>query len=148
MWHNWIFIEMWVSPTGKPSEATLNNSKELSCILHQDHTWWCDIHVPHPPQIKKKKKEKKRILTWWMCFQVHDWKKRSSRAANYIENSWKKQCKELVNLIFQCEDSEPFRQPVDLVEYPVSFHCWSVCGFSCFLERRLGQRFFSYLKDI
>ncbi|XP_073928735.1 bromodomain and WD repeat-containing protein 1 isoform X2 [Castor canadensis] len=50
--------------------------------------------------------------------RVHDWKKRSSRAANYIENSWKKQCKELVNLIFQCEDSEPFRQPVDLVEYP------------------------------
>lgn len=23
-----------------------------------------------------------------------------------------------MNLIFQCEDSEPFRQPVDLVEYP------------------------------
>uniref|UniRef100_F6WHU8 Bromodomain and WD repeat domain containing 1 n=1 Tax=Ornithorhynchus anatinus TaxID=9258 RepID=F6WHU8_ORNAN len=33
-------------------------------------------------------------------------------------NNWKKQCKELMNLIFQCEDSEPFRQPVDLVEYP------------------------------
>lgn len=27
---------------------------------------------------------------------------------------------ELLNLIFQCEDSEPFRQPVDLLEYPVS----------------------------
>uniref|UniRef100_A0A452T288 Bromodomain and WD repeat domain containing 1 n=1 Tax=Ursus maritimus TaxID=29073 RepID=A0A452T288_URSMA len=37
---------------------------------------------------------------------------------SYVENNWKKQCKELVNLIFQCEDSEPFRQPVDLVEYP------------------------------
>uniref|UniRef100_A0A2K6KBR9 Bromodomain and WD repeat domain containing 1 n=1 Tax=Rhinopithecus bieti TaxID=61621 RepID=A0A2K6KBR9_RHIBE len=40
------------------------------------------------------------------------------RATNYVESKWKKQCKELVNLIFQCEDSEPFRQPVDLVEYP------------------------------
>ncbi|XP_069886798.1 bromodomain and WD repeat-containing protein 1 isoform X2 [Dipodomys merriami] len=50
--------------------------------------------------------------------RVHDWKKRSSKATNYIESSWEKQCKELVNLIFQCEDSEPFRQPVDLVEYP------------------------------
>nr|ACG69450.1 bromodomain and WD repeat-containing protein 1 (predicted) [Otolemur garnettii] len=50
--------------------------------------------------------------------RVHDWKKRSSRATNYVESNWKKQCKELVNLIFQCEDSEPFRQPVDLVEYP------------------------------
>nr|3Q2E_A Chain A, Bromodomain and WD repeat-containing protein 1 [Homo sapiens] len=41
-----------------------------------------------------------------------------SMATNYVESNWKKQCKELVNLIFQCEDSEPFRQPVDLVEYP------------------------------
>ncbi|XP_011892661.1 PREDICTED: bromodomain and WD repeat-containing protein 1 isoform X4 [Cercocebus atys] len=49
--------------------------------------------------------------------RVHDGKK-SIRATNYVENNWKKQCKELVNLIFQCEDSEPFRQPVDLVEYP------------------------------
>ncbi|XP_077198828.1 bromodomain and WD repeat-containing protein 1 isoform X2 [Paroedura picta] len=37
---------------------------------------------------------------------------------SYDENSWKKQCMELVNLIFQCEDSEPFRQPVDLDHYP------------------------------
>ncbi|XP_045859434.1 bromodomain and WD repeat-containing protein 1 isoform X1 [Meles meles] len=50
--------------------------------------------------------------------RVHDWKKRSTKATNYVESNWKKQCKELVNLIFQCEDSEPFRQPVDLVEYP------------------------------
>uniref|UniRef100_A0A8B9DN17 Bromodomain and WD repeat domain containing 1 n=1 Tax=Anser cygnoides TaxID=8845 RepID=A0A8B9DN17_ANSCY len=39
----------------------------------------------------------------------------------YDENCWKKQCMELVNLIFQCEDSEPFRQPVDLDQYPVSY---------------------------
>lgn len=40
---------------------------------------------------------------------------------SYDENSWKKHCMELVNLIFQCEDSEPFRQPVDLDQYPVSY---------------------------
>ncbi|XP_036098678.1 bromodomain and WD repeat-containing protein 1 isoform X1 [Molossus molossus] len=50
--------------------------------------------------------------------RVYDWKKRSSKATSSVESNWKKQCKELVNLIFQCEDSEPFRQPVDLVEYP------------------------------
>ncbi|XP_013360293.1 PREDICTED: bromodomain and WD repeat-containing protein 1 isoform X2 [Chinchilla lanigera] len=50
--------------------------------------------------------------------RAHGWKKKNSRAASYLESSWKRQCKELVNLIFQCEDSEPFRQPVDLVEYP------------------------------
>ncbi|XP_015744769.1 bromodomain and WD repeat-containing protein 1 isoform X2 [Python bivittatus] len=37
---------------------------------------------------------------------------------SYDGNGWKKQCMELVNLIFQCEDSEPFRQPVDLEQYP------------------------------
>ncbi|XP_058517601.1 bromodomain and WD repeat-containing protein 1 [Ochotona princeps] len=49
---------------------------------------------------------------------AHYWRKRRSKAAGRAESSWKRQCKELVNLIFQCEDSEPFRQPVDLVEYP------------------------------
>uniref|UniRef100_A0A8C0ZHL6 Bromodomain and WD repeat-containing protein 1 n=1 Tax=Cyanistes caeruleus TaxID=156563 RepID=A0A8C0ZHL6_CYACU len=43
----------------------------------------------------------------------------SSNLCGYDENCWKKQCMELVNLIFQCEDSEPFRQPVDLDQYPV-----------------------------
>uniref|UniRef100_A0A8C9MUP6 PH-interacting protein n=1 Tax=Serinus canaria TaxID=9135 RepID=A0A8C9MUP6_SERCA len=42
-----------------------------------------------------------------------------NRAQSYDIQSWKKQCQELLNLIFQCEDSEPFRQPVDLLEYPV-----------------------------
>ncbi|KAJ8275266.1 hypothetical protein COCON_G00098910 [Conger conger] len=32
--------------------------------------------------------------------------------------AWRTRCKELLDLIFQCEDSEPFRQPVDLHEYP------------------------------
>ncbi|XP_069492166.1 bromodomain and WD repeat-containing protein 1 isoform X2 [Ambystoma mexicanum] len=36
----------------------------------------------------------------------------------YDPNAWKEQCKELVHFIFQCEDSEPFRHPVDLEEYP------------------------------
>ncbi|XP_065816441.1 bromodomain and WD repeat-containing protein 3 isoform X3 [Labrus bergylta] len=31
---------------------------------------------------------------------------------------WKEQCKKLLNYIFDCEDSEPFRQPVDPVNYP------------------------------
>ncbi|KAK7817115.1 hypothetical protein U0070_001827 [Myodes glareolus] len=41
-----------------------------------------------------------------------------NRAQSYDIQAWKKQCQELLNLIFQCEDSEPFRQPVDLLEYP------------------------------
>ncbi|KAL7987940.1 hypothetical protein Chor_006859 [Crotalus horridus] len=41
-----------------------------------------------------------------------------NRAQSYDIQAWKRQCQELLNLIFQCEDSEPFRQPVDLIEYP------------------------------
>ncbi|OCT78331.1 PH-interacting protein isoform X2 [Xenopus laevis] len=44
-------------------------------------------------------------------------RKLRSTAPSYDLLSWKKQCQELLNLIFQCEDSEPFRQPVDLLEY-------------------------------
>uniref|UniRef100_A0A8C4V802 Bromodomain and WD repeat domain containing 3 n=1 Tax=Falco tinnunculus TaxID=100819 RepID=A0A8C4V802_FALTI len=33
-------------------------------------------------------------------------------------NAWKEQCKQLLNLIYEREDSEPFRQPVDLFSYP------------------------------
>ncbi|XP_069390311.1 bromodomain and WD repeat-containing protein 3 isoform X3 [Paralichthys olivaceus] len=33
-------------------------------------------------------------------------------------DAWKEQCKSLLNYIFQCEDSEPFRKPVDPENYP------------------------------
>uniref|UniRef100_A0A8C5TJY7 Bromodomain and WD repeat domain containing 3 n=1 Tax=Malurus cyaneus samueli TaxID=2593467 RepID=A0A8C5TJY7_9PASS len=35
-------------------------------------------------------------------------------------DAWKEQCQQLLNLIYEREDSEPFRQPVDLFSYPVS----------------------------
>nr|XP_033797347.1 bromodomain and WD repeat-containing protein 1 isoform X2 [Geotrypetes seraphini] len=44
-------------------------------------------------------------------------KRNHNMDTSYDENAWKIQCKELVDFVFQCEDSEPFRQPVDLNEY-------------------------------
>uniref|UniRef100_A0A7N9AS51 PH-interacting protein n=1 Tax=Mastacembelus armatus TaxID=205130 RepID=A0A7N9AS51_9TELE len=41
-----------------------------------------------------------------------------TRPPSYNPHAWKGRCKELLDLIFQCEDSEPFREPVDLQEYP------------------------------
>uniref|UniRef100_A0A3Q3ELN5 PH-interacting protein n=1 Tax=Kryptolebias marmoratus TaxID=37003 RepID=A0A3Q3ELN5_KRYMA len=41
-----------------------------------------------------------------------------TRPRSYDPHAWKGRCKELLDLIFQCEDSEPFREPVDLQEYP------------------------------
>uniref|UniRef100_A0A8C9SP74 Pleckstrin homology domain interacting protein n=1 Tax=Scleropages formosus TaxID=113540 RepID=A0A8C9SP74_SCLFO len=43
---------------------------------------------------------------------------RKKKAQSYDIKAWKSRCKELLDLIFQCEDSEPFRQPVDLQQYP------------------------------
>ncbi|XP_072441757.1 bromodomain and WD repeat-containing protein 1-like isoform X1 [Chiloscyllium punctatum] len=40
------------------------------------------------------------------------------RNLSYDVTTWKTQCRELLEILFQCEDSEPFRQPVDLAEYP------------------------------
>ncbi|KAM6954193.1 LOW QUALITY PROTEIN: PH-interacting protein [Aplochiton taeniatus] len=47
-------------------------------------------------------------------------KKRSlrTRPPSYDPQAWRGRCRELLDLIFQCEDSEPFREPVDLQEYP------------------------------
>uniref|UniRef100_A0A8C1ZMM6 Bromodomain and WD repeat domain containing 1 n=1 Tax=Cyprinus carpio TaxID=7962 RepID=A0A8C1ZMM6_CYPCA len=35
-------------------------------------------------------------------------------------DAWKDHCKRLLDYMFECEDSEPFRDPVDQREYPVS----------------------------
>ncbi|XP_068609556.1 PH-interacting protein [Brachionichthys hirsutus] len=45
-------------------------------------------------------------------------RKLRARPHSYNPHAWKGRCKELLDLIFQCEDSEPFREPVDLQEYP------------------------------
>ncbi|MEE6467788.1 hypothetical protein FKM82_008071, partial [Ascaphus truei] len=44
-------------------------------------------------------------------------KMQKNNVLDYNEDTWKKQCMELVNLVIECEDSEPFRQPVDLDQY-------------------------------
>ncbi|CAL8313858.1 unnamed protein product, partial [Boreogadus saida] len=45
-------------------------------------------------------------------------RQRRTRPPSYDPQAWRGRCKELLELIFQCEDSEPFREPVDLHEYP------------------------------
>ncbi|XP_037519900.1 bromodomain and WD repeat-containing protein 3 [Rhipicephalus sanguineus] len=45
-------------------------------------------------------------------------KRRAPGTAPLTSVTWKGQCQELLNFIFQCEDSTPFRQPVDSAAYP------------------------------
>lgn len=55
-----------------------------------------------------------------------------ARPHSYDPHAWKGRCKELLDLIFQCEDSEPFREPVDLQEYPVTMQQTS--RFLCYVR--------------
>ncbi|KAE8621436.1 hypothetical protein XENTR_v10004832 [Xenopus tropicalis] len=44
--------------------------------------------------------------------------KRKDKMAKSKEDAWRMQCMELANSVLENEDSEPFREPVDLYEYP------------------------------
>ncbi|XP_015203672.1 PH-interacting protein isoform X1 [Lepisosteus oculatus] len=66
-----------------------------------------DEDTDAPGTSTRKKKEHKPMI-----------RKLRNKAQSYDIKAWKTRCKELLDLIFQCEDSEPFRQPVDLQEYP------------------------------
>lgn len=60
-----------------------------------------------------------------------------ARPHSYDPHAWKGRCKELLDLIFQCEDSEPFREPVDLQEYPVTMQQTS--RFLCYVRCRTAS---------
>uniref|UniRef100_A0A674BAY8 Bromodomain and WD repeat domain containing 1 n=1 Tax=Salmo trutta TaxID=8032 RepID=A0A674BAY8_SALTR len=53
-------------------------------------------------------------LSYLMCLPS------SQRSSETVPDpdSWKGQCKRLMNYVFECEDSEPFRKPVDPTSYP------------------------------
>ncbi|XP_063299084.1 PH-interacting protein isoform X1 [Pelobates fuscus] len=81
----------------------LYNSLKKKLLSDSEEEEEKDTDVPGTSTRKRKEYQPKRKLR--------------SRAQSYDLLSWKTQCQELLNLIFQCEDSEPFRQPVDLLEY-------------------------------
>lgn len=31
---------------------------------------------------------------------------------------WKQECRELLEMLWECDDSSPFREPVDIIEHP------------------------------
>lgn len=47
-------------------------------------------------------------------------KKKRTEKVTLDTNLWKSQSQQLLQMIFQCDDSVPFRHPVDDMEYPVS----------------------------
>ena len=47
-------------------------------------------------------------------------KRRKLSGPKLNPDAWKSECRSLLDTIAQCEDSEPFREPVDINAYPVS----------------------------
>lgn len=43
---------------------------------------------------------------------------RSKRLRRAPEGDWRVKCRDLLDVIWQSNDSEPFREPVDLIEHP------------------------------
>ncbi|KFU91732.1 Bromodomain and WD repeat-containing protein 1, partial [Chaetura pelagica] len=85
----------------------------LSDLVHLRGLFWKQVSTGSLPAGRTV-----MLFSNFFVFKGRGIKKGKSMKTGYDENSWKKQCMELVNLIFQCEDSEPFRQPVDLDQYP------------------------------
>uniref|UniRef100_A0A8C4U0Y8 PH-interacting protein n=1 Tax=Falco tinnunculus TaxID=100819 RepID=A0A8C4U0Y8_FALTI len=130
------YIEHNTRTFNEPGSPIVKSAKFVTdLLLHFIKDQSCYDIIPLYNAMKKKvlSDSEETILS----FQDHQPKRRlRNRAQSYDIQSWKKQCQELLNLIFQCEDSEPFRQPVDLLEYPVSI-----------LEQEGQQQNFLYIID-
>ena len=54
----------------------------------------------------------------------------AKQAAQANPDAWLEQSESVLATLFDCEDSTPFRVPVDLEKYPVSV-CVCACVFNC-----------------
>uniref|UniRef100_A0A8B9SXV7 Pleckstrin homology domain interacting protein n=1 Tax=Anas platyrhynchos TaxID=8839 RepID=A0A8B9SXV7_ANAPL len=113
------YIEHNTRTFNEPGSPIVKSAKFVTdLLLHFIKDQSCYDIIPLYNSMKKKVLSDSDEVSG--CFLDTGIRRLRNRAQSYDIQSWKKQCQELLNLIFQCEDSEPFRQPVDLLEYPVS----------------------------
>ncbi|ESP01057.1 hypothetical protein LOTGIDRAFT_140025, partial [Lottia gigantea] len=51
--------------------------------------------------------------------------RRSKTDRSTDPDAWIENCRQLLQTVFQCEDSQPFREPISLVDHPVSLYSFS-----------------------
>ncbi|EPQ04764.1 PH-interacting protein [Myotis brandtii] len=122
------YIEHNTRTFNEPGSPIVKAAKFVTdLLLHYNKDQTCYNIIPLYNSMKKKvlsdseEEEKDADVPGTSTRKRKDYQPRRrlrNRAQSYDIQAWKKQCQELLNLIFQCEDSEPFRQPVDLLEYP------------------------------
>uniref|UniRef100_A0A8C3K8W5 Bromodomain and WD repeat-containing protein 1 n=1 Tax=Calidris pygmaea TaxID=425635 RepID=A0A8C3K8W5_9CHAR len=78
-------------------------AEDLSSTDEEEEVAEVDVDSDAPGTSSGKRRVRRRI------------KRQPTKAS---PDAWKDQCKQLLNLIYEREDSEPFRQPVDLFSYP------------------------------
>uniref|UniRef100_A0A4W3J053 PH-interacting protein n=1 Tax=Callorhinchus milii TaxID=7868 RepID=A0A4W3J053_CALMI len=122
------YIEHNARTFNEPGSPIVKSAKFVNNVLLQfikDHS--CADIIPFYNNLKKK------MMSDEEDEEHQPRRTQRNRDQSYDINSWKACCKNLLNLIFQCEDSEPFRRPVDLFEYPV-FLNMTILLLNCFLK--------------
>uniref|UniRef100_A0A452UPC7 PH-interacting protein n=1 Tax=Ursus maritimus TaxID=29073 RepID=A0A452UPC7_URSMA len=113
------YIEHNTRTFNEPGSPIVKSAKFVTdLLLHFIKDQTCYNLIPLYNSMKKKVLSDSEVFHI-SYFIIQTVRRLRNRAQSYDIQAWKKQCQELLNLIFQCEDSEPFRQPVDLLEYPV-----------------------------
>uniref|UniRef100_A0A7M4G0H3 PH-interacting protein n=1 Tax=Crocodylus porosus TaxID=8502 RepID=A0A7M4G0H3_CROPO len=108
------YIEHNTRTFNEPGSPIVKSAKFITdLLLHFIKDQTCYAIIPLYNTMKKKVLSDSDEVS-----QLNPKRRLRNRAQSYDIQAWKRQCQELLNLIFQCEDSEPFRQPVDLLEYP------------------------------
>uniref|UniRef100_A0A452UP60 PH-interacting protein n=1 Tax=Ursus maritimus TaxID=29073 RepID=A0A452UP60_URSMA len=112
------YIEHNTRTFNEPGSPIVKSAKFVTdLLLHFIKDQTCYNLIPLYNSMKKKVLSDSEVFHI-SYFIIQTVRRLRNRAQSYDIQAWKKQCQELLNLIFQCEDSEPFRQPVDLLEYP------------------------------
>uniref|UniRef100_A0A803SWS2 Bromo domain-containing protein n=1 Tax=Anolis carolinensis TaxID=28377 RepID=A0A803SWS2_ANOCA len=92
------------------------NEPDMACFLLTFNSY-----IVGPPQLlgletRQKWREMQTLTSLGISMSSN--KKVKKQPSKAHVDAWKEQCKQLLSLIYEREDSEPFRQPVDLFSYP------------------------------
>uniref|UniRef100_S4RM18 Bromo domain-containing protein n=1 Tax=Petromyzon marinus TaxID=7757 RepID=S4RM18_PETMA len=125
------YIEHNARAFNEPGSPIVKSAKHVSdLLLHFIKDSSCtDILTLHnarkkdePEEESEEEHEEDREAPSTSTGRLRPWQKRRTqryrRESAYNIAAWKQQCRQLVSVILEREDSEPFRQPVDPIAYP------------------------------
>lgn len=79
------------------------------------------------------------VCVWFQRQRSPNRKKRRKTGPKPNPDAWVDQCESLLAMLFDCEDSEPFRVPVDPALYPVGQRKMFLFRLMCLFGSRYGS---------